>query len=93
MRTAERSMHLTERKAFNSRLYIEVLRDCPTCDDACSLVHMEEKWERLKFTFLTSRWNIYSSSVAQHSGHFRTEPRLGCQCIVRGGCLGGMFWI
>lgn len=56
MRTAERSMHLTERKAFNSRLYIEVLRDCPTCDVACSLVHMEEKWERLKFTFLTSRW-------------------------------------
>lgn len=45
MQTAERSLRLTERKAFNSRLYIEVLRDCLTVISPRSLVHLEKKGE------------------------------------------------
>lgn len=54
MQTADWPLHLTERKVFNSGLYIEVLRACLTC--VCSLVHLEKKQKMLKFTFPTSRW-------------------------------------
>lgn len=56
MQTADWPLHLTERKVFNSGLYIEVLRGCLTCDAACSLVHLGGKKKLLKFTFSTSRW-------------------------------------
>lgn len=45
MQTADWILHLTERKVFNSRLYIEVLRGCLTCDVACLLEYKKKSHE------------------------------------------------
>ncbi len=80
MQTADRPSHLTERKVFNSGLYIEVLRGCLTCDVACSLVHLEEEKKKkslLKCTFPTSRWKHLFLQRGSAFGSFWDGVKVG----------------